>query len=60
MSLTYGYDPKEGDDMMAMPVQTSELLAHLLLPGGALVNNFPFCAVALVIITMLAPYGYFQ
>ena len=60
MSLTYGYDPKEGDDMMATPVQTSELMALLLLPGRALVNNFPFCAGAFVIITMLAPHRYFQ
>ncbi len=60
MSLTYGYDLKEGDDMMAVPVQAIELMAPLLLPGGALVNNFPFCAVAFVTITMLAPHHYFQ
>ena len=60
MSLTYGYDLKEGDDMMAAPVQVIDLMAPLLLPGGALVNNFLFYAVAFVTITMLAPHSYFQ
>jgi len=42
MSLTYGYDPKEGDDMIATPVQAAEIISPLLLPGAALVNHFPF------------------
>jgi hypothetical protein len=53
MSLTYGYDPKEGDDMIATPVQAAEIISPLLLPGAALVNHFPFCAVIYCILPML-------
>jgi hypothetical protein len=45
MSLTYGYDAKEGDDMIATPVQAAEIVSPLLLPGAALVNDFPFRAI---------------
>ena len=47
MSLTYGYDLKEGDDMIAAPVQAGEMMSRATLPGAALVNIFPFCAVSL-------------
>jgi hypothetical protein len=43
MSLTYGYDLKEGDEMIASPVQAFEMLIPLIMPGAALVNNLPFC-----------------
>ena len=43
MSLTYGYDLKEGDEMIASPVQALEMVVPLLMPGAALVNNLPFC-----------------
>ena len=56
MSLTYGYDLKEGDDMIAAPVQATEILSRLILPGAALVNNLPFCAVPFIIIIMVAPH----
>jgi hypothetical protein len=42
MSLTYGYDAKEGDDMIVTPVQAAEIVSPLLLPGATLVNTFPF------------------
>jgi len=42
MSLTYGYDPKEGDDIIAASVQATEMISQLVLPGAVLVNNFPF------------------
>ena len=60
MSLTYGYDLKEDDDdMIATQVQLAEIMSSLVVPGGALVNSFPFCALALVI-AILAPHNYFQ
>jgi cytochrome P450 len=43
MSLTYGYDLKGNDDpMIAAPVQATELLSRLILPGAVLVNHLPF------------------
>ena len=44
MSLTYGYDLKEGDKILEAPNQISGILSPLLLPGAALVNHLPFCA----------------
>ena len=45
MSLTYGYDLKGNDDrMIAAPVQATELLGQVILPGAVLVNHLPFCA----------------
>jgi hypothetical protein len=52
MSLTYGYDLKEGDDIIAAPVQAGEMLVPLVLPGAAMVNHIPCCADALVTITI--------
>jgi hypothetical protein len=43
MSLTYGYDLKDEDDMIAAPTQTIEILSRVVLPGAALVNYIPFC-----------------
>ena len=56
MSLAYGYDLKEGDDMIAAPVQLTEMMSPLMLPGAALVNNLPFCADTFVIITVLVSH----
>ncbi|KAI9454936.1 cytochrome P450 [Russula earlei] len=42
MSLTYGYDLKDGDTMISAPVQAVEILSRLILPGAALVNHLPF------------------
>ena len=46
MSVTYGYDLKDGDKILEAPVQTNDLLSPLILPGGALVNHLPICAVS--------------
>ena len=49
MSLTYGYNLNDnGDHMIAAPVQATELLSHLILPGALLVNHLPFRAVTLL------------
>jgi hypothetical protein len=58
MSLTYGYDLKEGDDMIAAPVQALEMVVPLLLPGAALVNNLPFCASTFVAICILVAQSF--
>ena len=47
MSLTYGYDLKEDDEMIAAPVQAAEMLVPLILPGAAMVNHLPFCVFVL-------------
>jgi hypothetical protein len=44
MSIAYGYDLKEGDRILEAPVQASDIMAPLVLPGGALVNLLPICA----------------
>ena len=59
MSLTYGYDLREGDGMKAALVQANKTFIPLLLPGAALVNHVPLCAVPLVTITILVPHHYF-
>jgi len=45
MSLTYGYDLKDGDKILEAPNQISEFLSPLLLPGATLVNHLPFCTI---------------
>ncbi|KAF8483908.1 cytochrome P450 [Russula ochroleuca] len=42
MSLTYGYDLKDGDKILEAPIQIAEAMSPLLLPGAALVNHLPF------------------
>ncbi|KAI9441778.1 cytochrome P450 [Lactarius indigo] len=42
MSLVYGYDLKENDEIIKAPVQLLRMLSHLVLPGAALENQFPF------------------
>jgi hypothetical protein len=47
MSLTYGYDLKDNNDkIIAAPVQATELVSRLIVPGALLVNHLPFCAEA--------------
>jgi hypothetical protein len=61
MSLTYGYDLKDGDKILEAPVQTSRLVSPLLLPGATLVNHLPFCATTRFIPAILpASHSYFQ
>ncbi|KAI9441782.1 cytochrome P450 [Lactarius indigo] len=42
MSLVYGYDLKENDNVIVAPVQLGHILARFVLPGAALVNHLPF------------------
>jgi hypothetical protein len=53
MSLTYGYDLKDGDKILEAPHQTTRLMAPLVLPGAALVNHVPICAISSFIPAML-------
>jgi hypothetical protein len=47
MSLTFGYDLKDGDKILEAPDKLSSLTKPLAVPvRGALVNLFPFCAVS--------------
>jgi hypothetical protein len=46
MSVTYGYDLKDGDKILGPPEWGAEVLSPLLLPGAALVNHLPFCTVS--------------
>jgi hypothetical protein len=58
MSLTFGYDLKEGDKILEAPVQVTKILSPLVLPGAALVNHFPFCVVSSFIPAMVVvPHG---
>jgi hypothetical protein len=43
MSLAYGYDVKENDNMISAPVQAVETISRFTLPGAAMVNYLPFC-----------------
>jgi hypothetical protein len=60
MSFTYGYDLKDGDDFMAAPIQATEVMSRVVLPGAALVNHLPFCAVPYFIPPTAVSHGYFQ
>ena len=61
MSLTYGYDLKDGDKILEAPVQMNELLSPLMLPGSTLVNHLSFCAITRFIPAMLpASHSYSQ
>jgi hypothetical protein len=61
MSVTYGYDLKEGDKILEAPVQVAELLSPLMLPGATLVNHVPFCAITRFIpATLPVSHSYFQ
>jgi hypothetical protein len=61
MSFTYGYDLKDGDKILEAPVQAGELLSPLILPGAALVNYLPFCAISRFIpVIPPASHLYFQ
>ena len=46
MSLTFGYDLIDGDQILEAPVQVTKIMSPLVLPGAALVNNLPFCALS--------------
>ncbi|KAI0278792.1 cytochrome P450 [Russula aff. rugulosa BPL654] len=42
MSLTYGYDLNDGDEFMAGPIEATEMMSRVILPGAVLVNHLPF------------------
>jgi len=42
MSLTYGYELKENDDILIPVRKTGDIMAQLVMPGAALVNHLPF------------------
>jgi hypothetical protein len=58
MSLTYGYDLQEGDDIVAAAVQAAEMIVPLVLPGATLVNHLPFCARTILVLVLLPPHDY--
>jgi hypothetical protein len=60
MSITYGYDPNDGDDFMAAPIQTVEIMSRVILPGAALVNHLPFCVVPCFITALPVSHYYFS
>lgn len=55
MSLTYGYDLKDGDKILEAPHRTTKLMAPLVLPGAALVNHVPICAISNFVPAVLGP-----
>ena len=57
MSLTYGYDLNDGDELMAAPIQATEMMSRIVLPGAVLVNHLPFCTVLYSIISMLVSHS---
>jgi hypothetical protein len=60
MSLVYGYDLKENDDIIAAPIQVGEIMSRLLLPGAALVNHLPFCTLCYITLPALVAQGSLQ
>jgi hypothetical protein len=60
MSLTYGYDLKDGDKMLEAPAQASKILSPLVVPGGALVNHLPFRKLSNFPAMVVAPHRYFS
>ena len=46
MSIAFGYDVKKGDRMVEVPDQIIQLMGPFALPGAALVNYLPFCALS--------------
>ena len=41
MSLTYGYDLNDGDELMAAPIQTAEILSRVLLTWSGISKSPP-------------------
>ena len=55
------HPPASGDKMLEAPYQTTKLMARLILPGAALINNLPFCAVSNSVPAMLiVAHNYFS
>jgi len=61
MSVVYGYDLKGGDKILEAPVQLTKLMSRLVSPGRALVNNLPFRAVLIFVLSILViPHNFFS
>jgi hypothetical protein len=61
MSIAFGYDLKKGDRMVEAAHQIIELMGPFTVPGPALVNYLPFCALSNSIPAVLVvPNSYFQ
>ena len=60
MSLTYGYDLNDGDELMAAPIQATEMMSRIIQPGSVLVNHLPFCTALYFVATMLFSHSYSQ
>jgi hypothetical protein len=61
MSIAFGYDLKKGDRMVEVPDQIRNLMKPFTIPGAALVNYLPFCALSKFIPAVLVvPNNYFQ
>jgi hypothetical protein len=60
MSIAFGYDLKKDDIMIEAPNQVIKLMMPFPVPGAALVNYLPFCALSNIIPAVLAvPNGHF-
>jgi hypothetical protein len=65
MSMTYGHGLMDGDKHLESKVRAFKSVRPLILPGGALVNHFPFCAnsnfipAPLVVLNSYFQYGTF-
>jgi len=57
MSLTYGYDLNDGDELMAAPIEATEMMSRVILPGAVLVNHLPFCTVLYFIAAVLVSHS---
>jgi hypothetical protein len=60
MSVTYGYDLKDGDKILEAPEWAVEILSAFVPPGTALVNHLPFCMVSDFIPAILVESQSFQ
>ena len=46
MSITFGYELQKSDRMVEAPDQITKLMRPFTIPGPALVNYLPFCALS--------------
>ena len=61
MSITFGYDLKKGDRIVEAPNQIIKSMTPFDIPGVALVNYLPFCALSSFIpAVFVVTNGYFQ
>ena len=51
--MTYGYDLNDGDELMAAPIQATEIMSRVIPPGAVLVNHLPFRTILYFITAIL-------